>query len=287
MNSEPNYLIVTADDFGLAEEVNEAVEIAHQRGVLSAASLMVTGAAAEDAVRRARRLPNLRVGLHLALLEENPVMPPSRIPGLVDRSGRMRRDLVRLAFDLARSERLRAQMRDEIEAQFKAYVGTGLRLDHVNVHKHYHLHPMIGRDVIAMARRFGARAIRVPLEPLGVIQRVENRNTTAASQAFACCARWLRSQVRYAGLLAPDAVFGLAWSGEFTAERLFGLLRHLPPGLIEIYMHPATENQFAGSTPGYRYSDELKALCATEVLAEIRRLRFARIGYSDLAGEAA
>ena len=43
-------LIVTADDFGAAVEVNEAVERAHRHGVLTAASLMVSGAAAHDAV---------------------------------------------------------------------------------------------------------------------------------------------------------------------------------------------------------------------------------------------
>lgn len=285
--SEPGYLIVTADDFGLAEEVNEAVEIAHRHGILSAASLMVAGPAAEDAMRRARRLPNLRVGLHLVLLEEKPVLPPGQITGLVDHSGRMRRDLVRLAFDLARSERLRSQMRNEIEAQFATFLGTGLRLDHVDVHKHYHLHPLVGREVIAMARRFGARAIRVPLEPFDVIQCVENRNITAASLAFGCCARWLRSRARHAGLFAPDAVFGLAWSGEFTADRLLSLLRHLPRGAVEIYMHPATEDRFAGCAPGYRYLEELKALCATEVLAEIRHARLQPIGYSDVVEKVA
>ena len=45
-------LIVTADDFGAAVEVNEAVERAHRDGILSAASLMVAGAAANDAVHR-------------------------------------------------------------------------------------------------------------------------------------------------------------------------------------------------------------------------------------------
>ncbi|HKR19626.1 MAG TPA: ChbG/HpnK family deacetylase, partial [Stellaceae bacterium] len=55
-------LIVTADDFGLAPAVNEAVEQAHRRGILSAASLMVTAPAAEDAVERARHLPELGVG---------------------------------------------------------------------------------------------------------------------------------------------------------------------------------------------------------------------------------
>jgi hopanoid biosynthesis associated protein HpnK len=243
---------------------------------------MVAGPAAVDAVKLAKRLPKLRVGLHLALLEEKPVLPPERISGLVDRSGRMRRDLVRLAFELARSSGLRSQLRDEIGAQFAAFFDTGLRLDHVNVHKHYHLHPIVGREVVAAARRFGATAVRVPAEPLPVIRRVENRRIKPSSLALGYCAALLRSQVQRAGLLAPDAVFGLAWSGELTADRLLGLLRHLPRGVVEIYMHPATEDRFRGSTHGYRYSEELKALCATEVLAQIRYSGFRPIGYSDL-----
>ncbi|MGB9057663.1 MAG: ChbG/HpnK family deacetylase, partial [Pseudolabrys sp.] len=42
-------VVVTADDFGLAREVNEAVEAAHQDGILTAASLMVAAPAAQDA----------------------------------------------------------------------------------------------------------------------------------------------------------------------------------------------------------------------------------------------
>ena len=159
---------------------------------------------------------------------------------------------------------------------------TGLRLDHVDVHKHYHLHPVVGREVIAAAQRFGALAVRIPVEPVSVIRRVE-AGKVAAPLAFACCARLLRPRARRARLLTPDAMFGLAWSGEFTADRLLALLRHLPPGVVEIYTHPATVDQFCGSACGYRYSEELEALCASEVLAQLRRSRLEPIGYSDLA----
>jgi len=75
-------LIITADDFGAAVEVNEGVERAHRDGILSAASLMVAGAAAGDAVTRAKAMPQLRVGLHLVLVEGKPVLPASAIPDL-------------------------------------------------------------------------------------------------------------------------------------------------------------------------------------------------------------
>ncbi len=81
-------LVVTADDFGVAIEVNEAVELAHRDGILTAASLMVAGDAAGDAVERARRSPRLGVGLHLVLVEGRPMLPANEVPDLVDPEGR-------------------------------------------------------------------------------------------------------------------------------------------------------------------------------------------------------
>ena len=72
-------------------------------------------------------------------------------------------------------------------------------------------------------------------------------------------ARALRRRFARAGIAAPDQVFGLAWSGAMTPARLAGLIEHLPDGLSEIYMHPAT-GPYPGSAPGYQYAAELAAL---------------------------
>jgi hopanoid biosynthesis associated protein HpnK len=153
-----NALVMNADDFGLAKEVNEAVEIAFRRGSLTAASLRVAGPAAAHAVALARRMKILRVGLHLVLIDGAPMLPPEQIPGLVDGRGWLRKDMTRLAFDLALRPALRRQLRLEIAAQFAAFRRTGLPLDHVNAHKHFHVHPLIARDVIAIGREYGMRA---------------------------------------------------------------------------------------------------------------------------------
>ncbi|HEY5091220.1 MAG TPA: hopanoid biosynthesis-associated protein HpnK, partial [Polyangia bacterium] len=158
-------LIVTADDFGLSEAVNEAVERAHRDGILSAASLMVAGVAAADAVRRARAMPSLRVGLHLVVIEGPAVLARAAIPDLLDASGRFPSDQLRLGAKYFFRPRVRRQLAAEIEAQFAAFAATGLALDHANAHKHMHLHPTVGRLMIAIGRAHGLRAIRVPAEP--------------------------------------------------------------------------------------------------------------------------
>lgn len=60
-------LIVNADDFGRSPSINQAVEEAHQHGILTTASLMVNEPAFEEAVAMARANAALGVGLHLTL----------------------------------------------------------------------------------------------------------------------------------------------------------------------------------------------------------------------------
>ena len=252
-------LIVTADDFGAAVEVNEAVERAHRDGILTAASLMVAGAAAADAVTRAKSMPTLRVGLHLVLVEGKPVLPASAVPDLVDSSGHFRTDMARAGAAMFFLPKVRAQLRAEIQAQFAAFAATGLTLDHVNAHKHFHLHPTIAGLIVEIGKAYGVKGARVPLEPQAVLERIEPHKSSGVAALTAPFARGLRRRFRRAGIAAPDSVFGLAWSGAMTRARLKGLIEHLPDGLSEIYLHPAT-GPYAGSAPGYQYAGELEAL---------------------------
>lgn len=273
-------LIVTADDFGAALEVNQAVEEAHQAGILTAASLMVSGVAAADAVERARRLPKLKVGLHVVLVEGRPVLPADQVPDLIDETGCFRTNMVRAGIDMFFRPSVRRQLAAEITAQFTLFQKTGLPLDHVNAHKHFHLHPTIAGLIIEIGRNFGMTAARVPSEPEIVLRQIEGGRRNSAS-LLAPWAALLRRKFASAGLLTPAQVFGLTWSGAMTGTRLAGILDHLPDGLTEIYLHPATSNNFFGSAPGYRYVDELGALTAPNVLAAAQRSGAKRGGFSD------
>jgi len=261
-------LIVTADDFGAAVAVNDAVERAHSNGLLTAASLMVTGDAAGDAVERARRIPSLGVGLHVVLVEGRPALPPEQLPDLVESSGHFRTDMVRTAIDIFAKPAARAQLLAEVEAQFARFAATGLPLDHVNAHKHFHLHPTIASTILAVGRRYGMKAVRAPIEPKKVLSKIEpGSGGIDMTRAWALL---VRRRMRAAGMLVPDQVFGLAWTGGLNTARLRGLIANLPDGLTEIYAHPAT-GPYPGSAPGYAYVQELAAL--TDGLAKDRALR--------------
>ncbi len=227
--------------------------------MLTAASLMVGEPALAEGVAVARRNPGLAVGLHLTLTDGTPSLPPERIPALVQANGRFRDDMAGLGLTLAISRAARAQLRAEVAAQFAAFAATGLACDHLNAHKHYHLHPVIAAVAFAEAARQGVKAVRIPWEPPSIIHAVEPDAATQprALQPFTAILRRLAARH---GLRAPARVVGLAWSGAFTARRLAAVIPQLPDGVTELYFHPATAGGFAGGAPGYDYPGELAAL---------------------------
>jgi hopanoid biosynthesis associated protein HpnK len=261
--SPPGARTVTfsADDFGLTESVNEAIEHAHRDGILQAASLMVAAPAAADAVRIAHANPTLRVGLHLVVIEGPAVLTPAEIPGLVGPAGQFPSNQLALGVNYFFRRRVRRQLEAEIRAQFEAFAATGLPLDHANAHKHMHLHPTVGAMMIRIGKEYGLRRIRIPAEPPAVITRCGTRTSLGSALLY----RWtniLRRQAHAAGIETSDHCFGLAWSGHMTADRVRRLLPNLPAGHSEIYFHPAVRRDAVLDKlmPTYEHQAEYTAL---------------------------
>lgn len=106
-------LIVNADDFGASRGVNQGIVDCHTRGIVTSASLMVTGQAAPDAAARSREHPGLSVGLHWDVCGE-------------DDDG---------TFDTGDA----AAVRDEFRRQLEAFERLMGRLPtHVDSHRHVH-----------------------------------------------------------------------------------------------------------------------------------------------------
>jgi hopanoid biosynthesis associated protein HpnK len=280
------FLIVTADDFGLSEPVNVGVERAAREGVLTAASLMVGAPAAADAVRRARELPALAVGLHVVLADGWSVLPPARIPSLVDARGRFGNHMVRDGMRFFALPAIRRQLEAEIRAQFQAFADTGLPLDHLNAHKHFHLHPTLLEMLLRIGTEFGLTAVRLPREPAWAARRTGG--SIAGAAVAGLLSPWLalmRRRLEAAHIVHNDTVFGLSDSGSMDEARLLEILARLPPGVTEIYLHPAIESgaAIAPSMRGYRHADELAALTSPRVRAAVAATGAATGGFRNLS----
>ena len=267
-------LIVTADDFGLHPRVNAGIERAHREGVLKAASLMVAAPAAQDAVARARALPSLRVGLHLVLADGPATLPADRIRALVGPDGRFGDAMVRDGFRFFFLPGVRRALAREIRAQFEAFARTGLPLDHVNAHKHFHLHPTVLSLVLSIGREFGLRAVRLPFE----------------ANAPWWLKPWIglmRARLTRAGIAYNDYVVGIEHTGGMDEAAMLDALARMPAeGVGEIYSHPAEagDGPITDSMHAYRHVDELHALLSPCVAEAIAKAGLVCGGFADVFG---
>jgi len=273
---ERRRLVVNADDFGRSPSINEAVIRAHREGILTTASLMVTGEAAEEAVRLARETPTLGVGLHLTLVHGSSVLPPSRIPGLVDSRGQFSNQpaLAGLRYWLRRG--LREELKAELAAQFERFRDTGLTLDHVNGHLHLHLHPVVFDLLAAHSRDWGVKALRLTRDSLRLSLRCQaGRWGYRLSHAaiFAVLSARARPVLRRLGVRHTGRVAGLLADGSVGEGYLLKMLPHLPSGDVELYAHP--------SMTAFRH--EYEALVSPRVRRLVEDLGWKCVRYSDLA----
>lgn len=247
---------------------------------------MVTGPAAEDALRRARRMPDLGVGLHLALYDAPAAHPePSRIAP----DGRtLGMDSTGTGIAIMLSSKVRAAARAEIAAQFEAYRKTGLPLGHLDGHWHCHEHPGILALAIAAGRPLGLRAVRVPYEPYGFSRAVAGGGLQGGRLAHVLghypLALAMRRQLRAAGISYNNSFFGKNDAGAVTEPMLAEMIAALPAGVTEAGLHPAQ-----GHWPGphnlpadWHPANELAALTSRALREALAANEVELIRWADL-----
>jgi len=238
-------LVVNADDLGLTAGVNDGIFDAHEHGILTSASLFAHAPATSDAIRRARTHPSLGIGVHLALVDGEPTLPPARVPSLVADDGRFRRSWKPFIVACLSGRVSLGEVERELTAQVGRVLDAGIRPTHLDAHKHVHAYPPVFAIVARLAARFGIPTMRVPFErrwPVWRATQAGRSRMTIHRQALlnAAMGPWARTNVRNAaalGLRTPDFV-GRVHTGVLDQTTLYVLFRALGPGVTELMVHP-------------------------------------------------
>jgi len=266
-------LILNADDFGLTAGVNRAIVELHQAGLLTSTTLMAKAAATDAAIEIARSTPALGVGCHVVLVDGEPALPADELPTLVDsNTGRFCPTLGAFLRRLGTSRIRSAEVEAETAAQIALLKNRGLRLTHIDTHKHTHMFPAVLRPALRAAKAAGIRAIRNPFEPAWslratpgapFIRRTEVRLLRLLEPTF-------RRIVAEEGFTTTDGAIGVLATGTLDAATVNSLLRNLPPGTWELVAHPG-------------YNDAELAQAHTRLLAsrETEREALASVNLKD------
>lgn len=280
-------IILNADDFGRSASINAAVSQAHREGVLTSASLMVTGEAVEEAVTLAQEMPTLAVGLHLVVAAGRPTLPPHRIPHLVNGNGCFVDDPVRAGLQYFFRRAAREELAQELEAQFERFAASGLPLSHVDGHLHMHVHPTVLRLLLPLAIAHGAQGLRLPRDDLwlGLAYDRERAGLKLTwSAVFGLLSRYGSRQIGQQALATPERVYGLMQTGRMDEAYVLGTLNHLKEPSAELYFHPSTrpEGEHMGPNPG-----DLQTLLSPAVRRAVEERGLELATYSSLKSERA
>ena len=263
-------LIVNADDFGLTPGVNRAIVELHCAGALTSATLMARAGATDEAIALARAHPQLGVGCHVVLVDGEPVLPAEQIPSLVERdTGRFPPKLTTFLRRLFTGRIRGAEMEAEAAAQIAKLKNQGLRLTHIDSHKHTHMFPPVLRPVLRAARAAGIGAVRNPFEPEWAI-RATPRAGLVRSAEVAMLRRfgpYFRRVQGEEGFVSTDGTIAVAATGVVNAETVRALLAKLPEGTWELVTHP-----------GYNDADLDKVRTRLRASREIEREALGVIG---------
>jgi predicted glycoside hydrolase/deacetylase ChbG (UPF0249 family) len=262
--------------------INRGIIEAHERGIVTAASIMATGCAFEEGVQLARENPSLDIGLHLSLTVGRPVSNDPNVIRSLAPTGAFRfgnRDLL-IHFILHKIPL--SVLHREIQAQFKKAVDAGLHVTHVDGHESIHLFPGIRDAVFEMMKHYGIIFVRRSYERIHLKEVWKLRRWKKVFlNLFGLL---LGRQIRGSGLRTTDYYYGSFDAGYLGREKLVAMILDLREGTSEIMCHPGYRDESFDRICGGRYlpNHELKALMDTEVQDLLHKRGVHLVSFEDL-----
>lgn len=276
-------IIVNADDFGRHELINRAVERAFNSGCLKSATLMAGGIAFDDAVKLAKKIPNLGVGIHFTLANGNPILPPNEIPSLVTSEGIFHGDYIKFLKRYLSGKISLSEVRSELAAQLEKILNTGLTLTHFDSHQHLHHIPGIIEIVLELAAAKNISAMRVAntklfdgeLDSLGKFIGRLGLSSLAKFAAHLAHKKNFATPEHFAGIVAGESV---------NENFMLKLIENLREGTTEIMLHPGTDNKILQDFCQWEhdFEEELAAVTSPKVLNALAEKNISAINFTEL-----
>ena len=278
-------IIINADDFGLCSGINKAVAQAHTDGVLTSATIMANMPAAGEAVKIAKTLPDLGVGVHLNLFEGRAVSKESCVDCLLDADRRFTFSPFKLSILSMGTHKIRNAIRTELSAQIQWVIDRGLVPTHLDSHKHIHSFPAIFPIVCELAGRFRIAAVRLAFEPKE-LSRMPWPLTSKDGRKRAGKARRRAkiNRIQNSDFLKTDALLGIAHMGRIDVNFFKAVTLYNSAATSEVMTHPSlAEDGGTGQNKLlHQQKVELEALCSQRTRQYFKDAAIKLVHYRNL-----
>ena len=259
-------LIVTADDFGLTQGINEGIIDAHRRGIVTRTSIIANGEAFEHAVLLSKKHKDLKVGVHLTLVAESPINQPDKIKSLIGSNNKF---LINYKAFLGRYILRKISLNEvyiEWESQIQKVLNSGIGINHIDSHQHLHMLPGLFNNAVDLAYKYKINKIRMLHQDIIRIRSFKELVLTFLSGMN-------KKRMEYSGLSYPDKLLGLKHSGNIDENNILKLLCNIENGTTEMMCHPGyADSAYYQKYNNWNYKpeEELKALVSDRVKERLK-----------------
>ena len=283
-------LVVNADDFGFTSGVNRAIVKAHTGGVVTSATVMANGPAFCEVKELAKQFPKLSIGCHVVLIDGEPILPPARVPSLTQ-SGRFRDDLKAFAARALTGQLEATEITAEATAQIRRVQAAGVRVSHLDTHKHTHIFPKVVRPLLLAGAECGVQAVRNPFGPRlpfrlsELLKRPNLWTRWAEMRVMGAFAGKFQKAVQREGFVTPDGTLGIEVTGTLNETLFTAIATSVPEGTWEFVCHPGyNDSDLQSAKTRLRESREveLRVLTLPRAREILARQGIELISYRDL-----
>ena len=288
---QQRYLIVVADDFGIGPESTRGILEMGAKGLVTGTVLLANSPHAESAIKSWRQAGEpVEIGWHPCLTLDAPILPPEKVPSLVNSQGRfwpLGRFLKGLFFGRIKA----AEIEAELLAQYYRFCDLlGHPPTMVNVHQHVNVFHPVGSIVLDVLRSYRplpyVRRVREPWHMLLGIPGARSKRMFLSTLGKPL-ARWQENQ----GFPGNDWLIGITDPPFLKNEDFFPRwLRKVPGEVVELICHPGHPDStllgrdyMVNNGLHERRQDELRLMSRPEFLETCRRMGFALISTGELS----
>ncbi len=263
------YVIINADDFGLSNNINEAVMQSFKVGILKSTSLLINAKRSLEAIELTKNTPELDIGIHLCLVQGRPISKKRDIPTLLDNDGYFFKNHLSFLIKLWGNKIDLAEVEREFNAQITKAIDYNLNITHLDTHQHIHIHPEILKIVVKLAKKFRIPWVRYPVEiPYSVKETLSIFNNLRNLWKLIFINTYKR-RIEYIldknDIMHSNYIMGMYNSGIMTHMKFNRMLSLVENGTTEIIFHPSIKNEgfsdeFPGGFKDFNWEEEFKVL---------------------------
>ena len=274
-------LIVTADDYGMCDAVDKAIDAGIENGMITTTNVMLNMETLHNAKDLRERYPHISVGVHWNVTTGKPISDPKEIQTLVDSNG---------AFWPIRAFKKRysqglispADLEKELEAQYELFEKTCGKADYWNTHENSSLHTKAFKVFAMVAQRHNIKATRtfqrVYFDKFGLSFKTEMREFFVKN----FFQLWF-SKIRKTFAMPTARVVSFDTISKTEGDILLKALKKDGRDYIEVVFHPATvaDSPYFGNISTERVK-EYKFISSKEIYDKYKENGFEFVSFGEI-----